>query len=90
MAGNVNSGRKPNARLMAKNLSILLDEIDPVTQRKRMIRVLKKLIENAEDGDNVAINAIMDRVDGKPATTNELSGPDGGAIPISIKVSFGE
>ena len=75
---------------MAKNLSILLDEIDPVTQRKRMIRVLKKLIENAEDGDNVAINAIMDRVDGKPATTNELSGPDGGAIPISIKVSFGE
>lgn len=90
MAGNVNSGRKPNERLMAKNLSILLDEIDPKTQRKRMIRVLKKLIENAEDGDNVAINAIMDRVDGKPATTNELSGPDGGAIPISIKVSFGE
>ena len=30
----------------------------------------------------------MDRVDGKPVAPKEISGPDGGDIPHSVKVRF--
>lgn len=84
------SGRKANEQVIRQNLVIVLDQVDPKTQRKRMINVIHKLVENAEAGDMTAINAIMDRVDGKPKQQAEVSGPDGGDIPIGIKISFGE
>lgn len=82
------SGRKANEQVMRQNLLIILDEIDPKTERKRMLNVLEKLVANAEEGKQDAINAILDRVDGKPKERKELSGPDGGEIPIGIKVTW--
>lgn len=89
MAGNKNSGRKANEAVIRQNLLNILDEVDPSSDRKRMMKILYKLVECAEDGKMDAINAIMDRVDGKPKQVSEHSGPDGGDIPVSIKVSWG-
>ncbi len=90
MAGNANSGRKKNEAVIRQNLVNILDELDPSTDRKRMLTILYKLVENAEQGKMDAINAIMDRVDGKPKSITEHSGPDGNDIPFSVKVTFGE
>lgn len=89
MAGNENSGRKANEKVIRQNLLLILDQLDEGTDRKRIVRVLEKLVSNAEEGDIQAINAIMDRVDGKPVAPKEISGPEGEAIPVAIKVSWG-
>ncbi len=44
--------------------------------------VAKKLYHAAALGNIHAIRALMDRMDGLPKQKTELSGPDGGAIPI--------
>ena len=83
------SGRKPNEAIMRQNLLNILDELDAVTGRKRMLNILRELVRAGESGDLGAINAILDRVDGKPKQVSEHAGPDGGDIPVSIKVEFG-
>lgn len=50
--------------------------------------IANKVCEAAADGDAQAFKEIGDRLDGKPKTTNEVSGPDGEAIPISVKVEW--
>lgn len=87
--GNKNSGRRPNEKVIAQNLKIILDEVDPVTDRKRMMNVLRKLVESAEEGKMDAMKELFDRIEGKAVSRNEMSGPDGGDIPVSIKVSWG-
>ena len=47
-----------------------------------------RLIEAAADGDVSALKEVGDRVDGKPKATTEVSGPDGGEIPVGVKVSW--
>ena len=66
MAGNANSGRKANETVIRQNLINILDEVDPSSGRKRMMNILHKLVESAEDGKMDAIKEIADRVDGKP------------------------
>lgn len=87
--GNKNSGRKPNERVIAQNLKIILDELDPKTDRKRMMNILHKLVESAEDGKMDAMKELFDRIEGKAVSRNEMSGPDGGDIPVSISVKWG-
>lgn len=71
------SGRKANEQVIRQNLLIILDQVDPSTERKRMLNILHKLVEAAEDGKQDAINCILDRVDGKPAQTNLGGGANG-------------
>jgi hypothetical protein len=52
--------------------------------------IANKVVEAAADGDAQAFKEIGDRLDGRPKQTQEVSGPDGGSIPHSIKVSFGD
>lgn len=52
--------------------------------------IANKVCEAAAEGDAQAFKEIGDRLDGKPKTTNEHSGPDGGDIPVSIKVQWGK
>ena len=84
------SGRKANEQIVRQNLVNILDQLCPSADRKRLINILEKLVTKAEGGDLQAIQAIMDRVDGKAKTVNEHSGPDGGDIPVSIKVEWGK
>lgn len=50
--------------------------------------VADKLVAAAVGSDIAAIKEIGDRIDGKPKQQTELSGPDGEAIPLGIRVSF--
>lgn len=43
---------------------------------KRLRAIAKKLLDKAEDGDMPAINAVADRLDGKPHQETEISTPN--------------
>lgn len=51
--------------------------------------IANKVCEAAAEGDAQAFKEIGDRLDGRPKTTSEVSGPDGGDIPVSLKVTWG-
>ena len=51
--------------------------------------IANKVCEAAAEGDAQAFKELGDRLDGKPKTTTEIGGPDGGDIPVSIKVKWG-
>lgn len=76
------SGRKANERPIAHMLAEKLAEVGP-NNRRRMSNVLDKLVELAEEGDLGATREIFDRLEGKPKQRSEVSGPDGGAIPVT-------
>lgn len=61
------SGRKPNEHVFRFALTERLDEIDPVSGRKKLFSIAEKLVDMALGGDMQAIKELMDRVDGKPA-----------------------
>jgi hypothetical protein len=44
------------------------------------------LLEGAKKGDLAFIKEILDRVEGKPIATSEISGPDGGPIDATIEI----
>jgi len=46
--------------------------------RKRLRTITDKLVKAAENGDAWAVKEIMDRMDGKPVQSTEISGIDGG------------
>ena len=50
--------------------------------RKKLRKITEKLVEAAEEGEPWAVKEIMDRMDGKPVNTTELSGKDGGDIRV--------
>jgi len=52
--------------------------------------IAERLIAMARDGDLAAIKELGDRLDGKPAQSHELSGPDGGPIrPPTLDELYG-
>lgn len=82
------SGRKANETVFRHAILDKLDALDPTKDRKRVFGIAEKLVQLAEEGDLMAIREIMDRVDGKPKQTKEVSGPDGGDIPHSLKIEW--
>lgn len=50
--------------------------------------VATAVVTSAMTGDIQAMKEIGDRLDGKPKQSTEVSGPDGEAIPVGLKVSF--
>ena len=71
-------------KVLTQSLISELNEIDPETQMTRLRRVVRQLITNAESGDNVAINAIFDRIEGKPKQA--LVNDEESSEPFVIKV----
>lgn len=69
MAGNKNSGQKNHQLIRQRLLSLLREGND-----KKMISILKKAVELAENGDQQMIKEIFDRVDGKPRQAVDLAG----------------
>lgn len=47
-----------------------------------------QLIIDCLNQDRDALIELTTRLDGKPAQSAEISGPDGGAIPVSLNVNF--
>ncbi len=73
--GNQNSKK---GKLFYDALRVALVQED----RKKLRKITDKLVQAAEEGEPWAVKEIMDRMDGKPVNTTELSGADGGDIRI--------
>ena len=54
--------------------------------RKSLRKITDKLVKAAEEGDAWAVKEIMDRMDGKPVNTTELSGAEG--TPFKLVVAW--
>ena len=79
MAGNANSGRKAEKPFR----DALRMELAAAGEDHKVLRgIAARLIAMAESGDMQAIKEIGDRIDGKPAQSTELSGPEGGAVQV--------
>ena len=50
--------------------------------RKKLRNITTKLVEAAEKGEPWAVKEIMDRMDGKPVNTTELTGAEGSEIKV--------
>lgn len=65
-------------------LEVVVREENPITREIEEFTILEKMdaaqIGKALNGDISAWNAILDRLEGKPAQGVELSGKDGGPI----------
>ena len=52
--------------------------------RKSLRKITDKLVKAAEEGDAWAVKEIMDRMDGKPVNTTELSNADGNVFKMVV------
>lgn len=50
--------------------------------------IADRVVKDAAQGEASAYREIGDRLDGRPKTITEVGGPDGGDIPVHIKVSW--
>ena len=55
---------------------------------KKLRGIAKALIEQANDGNMQAIKELGDRLDGKAAQSTEITGKDGGDIPIRHIIDY--
>ncbi len=54
--------------------------------KKKLRTITEKLVKSAENGEPWAIKEVMDRIDGKPVNTTELSGTDN--TPLKLVVAW--
>lgn len=80
--GNQNSSK--SNRLFAETIKRMVVQSEGEIARK----VAEALILKAQEGDISAIKEFADRVDGKSVATQELTGPDGSALNISLPIEF--
>ena len=52
--------------------------------RKSLRKITDKLVKAAEEGDAWAVKEIMDRMDGKPVNTTELSNTEGNVFKMVV------
>jgi len=52
--------------------------------RKKLRNITEKLVKSAEAGEPWAIKEVMDRIDGKPVNTTELSNAEGGIFKMVV------
>jgi len=75
--GNQNGKR---GKLFYDALRVALVQED----RKSLRKITDKLVKAAEEGDAWAVKEIMDRMDGKPVNTTELSNAEGGFFKMVV------
>lgn len=70
----------------AQAIARALDERSRSKQVEALDELAEKLLSACDAGDLAALKELGDRLDGK--ANQSISGPDGDAIPVGIKVSF--
>lgn len=80
--GNTHSSK--NNRILNETLKRRLIQEEAL----RANLIVEALLSKAEEGDISAIKEVFDRMEGKAVAKTELSGPDGGSIPLSIPLEF--
>jgi ribosomal protein L17 len=78
-----NPGGRPRRKPLTEALELLLQETDPRTKKQNLVLIIEALVKKAKKGDTTAIRETLDRVEGK--TVQPISGPEGGAIPVSVE-----
>jgi hypothetical protein len=90
----LNPKGRPKGALSAKTiirkwLEVKQAQKNPFTGKMQKLTQLDiavlKLIEKARKGDVQALNALLDRMEGKPKQAIESSGPDGAPISTETK-----
>jgi len=77
--GNNNNKR---GKLFYDSLRVALVQED----RKTLRKITDTLVKAAMDGEPWAVKEVMDRIDGKPVNTTELSGTDN--TPLKLVVAW--
>lgn len=80
--GNTHSSK--NNRLLTDTLKRVLIQEDGIRARA----IAEALVNKAIEGDISAIKEVYDRMEGKAVAKQEISGPDGSSIPVSLPVEF--
>jgi hypothetical protein len=81
MKGNQNAKKKPFTEQMKRFI---------LANPQKMERIIEGLFKEAEEGNLSALKEIMDRVEGKPVQSTELSGPEGAELVKGIAITFVE
>lgn len=63
-----------------------LENRSRIAQKEALDDLAEKLLAACDAGDLTALKELGDRLDGK--ANQSISGPDGGAIPVGIQVSY--
>lgn len=87
MAG-LGPGRRRGEKVFDGYLRKVLDETDGGTEYKKAEQIVRKLVDNAMQGDMASIKECLDRMDGKPAQSVDVGGPDGGEIVFKTIVEM--
>lgn len=74
----------------AIRVAVNREETTEGQKRKRLSIIADKLCRLAMEGDMQAIKEIGDRLEGRPKQAQEISGPDGDPLPVSLNVAFGK
>lgn len=80
--GNNNAGEGALMKGIIRKLLAAGARDDIEAAVREQIRLAK------EEGNLKALEFIRDTFDGKPSQGVEVSGPDGGAIPLSLAITF--
>lgn len=83
-SGNPNGARKP--RRWAAAIERALAKRNDALKAEALDDLAEKLLKECDAGDLAALKELGDRLDGKAHQV--ISGPDGGAIPVGIKVHY--
>lgn len=73
-----NPGGRPADKPWREAIMLALKDKDP----KRLRKIADRLVDLAGEGDMGAIKEIGDRLDGKPAQQQIVTGEDGGPVKI--------
>ena len=65
-----------------------LKRTDPKSKAIQLDRLAVALIASGCEGNVAALKEIADRIDGKVAQPQEVTGADGGPIESTLKISF--
>ena len=77
----------------AKKGKMFYDQLRKVLVQNDQFKLRKisdQLVDMAIKGEAWAIKEVMDRMDGKPVATQELSGPDGALLKTGFTLVFEE
>jgi len=89
----VDKGGAPIGNDNAKKGKMFYDQLRKVLVQNDQFKLRKisdQLVDMAIKGEAWAIKEVMDRMDGKPVATQELSGPDGALLKTGFTLVFEE
>jgi len=82
-------GRPKKGKTITDALNKYLNQKEPgseITRKQQLIQSIYSLA--VDEGDLLAIKYIIDRIDGKPVETKEISGPEGEPVQLFVSNDF--